>query len=308
MNVFFDIANFKPSKPVILTPGTFDGVHYGHQKILSHLTEVAKQKNMESVVLTFSPHPRKVLFPSGDSLRLINTTDEKITQLERHGIDNLIVYPFTKAFSRISALEYVRDFLINELKVKTLIIGYDHQFGKNRTGDFNYLKEISPLYEFEVEEIPAQDINDIKISSTKIRNAILSGEVDTANEYLGYTFTLSGEVIKGKQIGASIGVPTANIEVTDEDKIIPGIGAYAVHVIIEGKQYGGMLNIGKNPTISNENEKSIEVNIFDFSQDLYGKTIQVNFLKKLRDEVKFEGIDALKAQLSADKLLALQFV
>lgn len=308
MKVFYDIAQFNPSKPVVLTPGTFDGVHFGHKKILSRLTDVAQKQDMESVVLTFSPHPRKVLFPDDDSLRLINTLDEKVEQLGKLGIDNIIVYPFTKKFSRITALEYVRDFLVNELKVSKLIIGYDHQFGKNREGDFEYLKELSVLYDFSVEEIPAQDIDDIKISSTKIRRAITNGSIDLANLYLGYEFPLVGKVVEGRKLGNTIGFPTANIEVLDENKIIPSEGAYAVRVSYNGSQYGGMLNIGKNPTVSNSEKLSIEVNLFDFHQEIYGEEVKISFIRKLRDEMKFNSIEELKEQLEQDRLLALQYV
>lgn len=308
MKVFYNINEFKPSKPVVLTPGTFDGVHFGHRKILTRLKDVAKQEKMESVVLTFSPHPRKVLFPDDDSLRLINSLDEKIKQLGELGIDNLIVYPFTLKFSRISALEYVRDFLVNELKTSRLIIGYDHQFGKNREGNFDYLNELSQLYDFDVEEIPAQDIDDIKISSTKIRRAIMNGSIDLANLYLGYEFPLVGKVVKGRELGNTIGFPTANIKVIDEHKIIPSQGAYAVRVMYQEKVYGGMLNIGKNPTVKISGDLSIEVNLFDFHGDLYGETITIHFIRKLRDEIKFSSLDELKEQLTQDKLLAMQFI
>jgi len=306
--IHYNTASFNPKKPVILTPGTFDGVHFGHQKILKILTDTAKEKNMESVVLTFSPHPRKVLFPDGKPLFLINTLDEKIEQLKKHGVDHLIIYPFTLDFSRISALEYVRDFLLNELKVSKLVIGYDHQFGRNREGDFNYLKELSPLYEFEIEEISAQDINEVNISSTKIRKAILNGDIETANEYLGYQFSITGDVVEGKKLGNTIGFPTANIQPTSNDKIIPKNGAYAVSVTVDSKQYGGMLNIGHNPTVSSDQTQHIEVNIFDFNQNIYGTDITVYFIKRLRDEKKFESVDELKQQLADDALLAKQFV
>lgn len=305
MKVFRNINDFKPQKKVILTPGTFDGVHFGHQKILARLKDIAKKENYETVVLTFSPHPRKIIFPNDESLRLLNTMEEKIAQLEKNGIDNLIIYPFSKKFSRIPALEYVRDFLINELKVNTLVIGYDHQFGKNREGNFEYLKELSELYGFKVEEIPAQDLNDINVSSTKIRNALLDGDIDTANTFLGYNFSLTGIVTQGKKIGNTIGFPTANILIEDEDKIIPKEGAYAVFVYYNNIKHQGMLNIGTNPTISDKNNSSIEVNIFDFDEDIYNKKITVEFVDKLRDGIKFGSIELLKTQLNKDKIYAL---
>lgn len=305
MKVFRNIQDFNPQKKVVLTPGTFDGVHVGHQKILSRLKDIAAKEYYETVVLTFSPHPRKIIFPNDDSLKLLNTMDEKIAQLEKNGIDNLIIYPFSKKFSRIPALEYVRDFLVNQLKVSKLVIGYDHQFGKNREGNFEYLKELSELYDFTVEEIPAQDLNDVKISSTKIRKAILEGDFDTANTFLGYNFSLTGTVTQGKKIGSSIGFPTANITVLDKDKIIPNEGAYAVYVYLNGNRHKGMLNIGNNPTISNENQTTIEVNIFDFDTDIYNQEITIEFATKLREVTKFNSIEELKTQLNKDKALSL---
>ena len=308
MKVYQNITEYSPKKKVFLTVGTFDGIHFGHQKIIESLNKMAKEENGESVILTFSPHPRLVLFPENNNLKLINTLDEKIERLEGSGIDHLIIYPFTKNFSRISALEYVRDFLVKELKVSTLIIGYDHQFGRNREGNFEYLKELSELYGFEVKEISAQDINDINVSSTKIRNAIELGDIPLANEYLGYSFPLKGKVIEGKKIGNTIGFPTANLLIEDETKIIPKPGAYAVHVIVEGNRYKGMLNIGKNPTIDESEQEKIEVNLFDFDGNLYQKTIKIEFIERLRDEVKFKSLDSLKNQLRLDKTNTLKIL
>ena len=272
MKIYRNIADFKPEKKVFLTVGTFDGIHFGHQKIIDSLKSLANEEDGESVMLTFSPHPRLVLFPENNNLKLINTLDEKINRLESSGIDHLIIYPFTKDFSRISALEYVRDFLVKEIKVSTLIIGYDHQFGRNREGNFEYLKELSELYGFDVKEISAQDINDINVSSTKIRKAIELGDIPLANEYLGYTFPLIGKVIKGKKLGNTIGFPTANLLIEDKTKIIPKPGAYVVYVEVDGNRYKAMLNIGKNPTIDESEQEKIEVNLFDFDGNLYQKT------------------------------------
>lgn len=269
---------------------------------------MAEEQNGESVILTFSPHPRLVLFSENTDLKLINTLEEKIERLENSGIDHLIIYPFTKDFSRISALEYVRDFLVKELKVSTLVIGYDHQFGRNREGNFEYLKDLSELYEFEVKEISAQDINDINVSSTKIRKSIESGNIPLVNEYLGYPFPLKGRVKEGKKIGKTIGFPTANIIIEEYTKIIPKTGAYAVYVITDGKRYKGMLNIGKNPTVDDDDQEKIEVNIFDFDSDLYDKSIQIEFIERLRDEVKFKNLDALKNQLRLDKTNSLKIL
>ena len=308
MKIYRNIANFKPEKKVFLTVGTFDGIHFGHQKIIDSLKSLANEEDGESVMLTFSPHPRLVLFPENNNLKLINTLDEKINRLESSGIDHLIIYPFTKDFSRISALEYVRDFLVKEIKVSTLIIGYDHQFGRNREGNFEYLKELSELYGFDVKEISAQDINDINVSSTKIRKAIELGDIPLANEYLGYTFPLIGKVIEGKKLGNTIGFPTANLLIEDKTKIIPKPGAYVVYVEVDGNRYKAMLNIGKNPTIDESEQEKIEVNLFDFDGNLYQKTIKVEFIERLRDEVKFDSLDALKNQLRLDKANSLKIL
>lgn len=291
-----------------MTVGTFDGIHFGHQKIIDSLKSLANEEDGESVMLTFSPHPRLVLFPENNNLKLINTLDEKINRLESSGIDHLIIYPFTKDFSRISALEYVRDFLVKEIKVSNLIIGYDHQFGRNREGNFEYLKELSELYGFDVKEISAQDINDINVSSTKIRKAIELGDIPLANEYLGYTFPLIGKVIEGKKLGNTIGFPTANLLIEDKTKIIPKPGAYVVYVEVDGNRYKAMLNIGKNPTIEESEQEKIEVNLFDFDGNLYQKTIKVEFIERLRDEVKFDSLDALKNQLRLDKANSLKIL
>ncbi|MEN8811380.1 MAG: bifunctional riboflavin kinase/FAD synthetase [Flavobacteriales bacterium] len=301
MKIYRNITDFNPTKKVFLTVGTFDGIHFGHQKLIESLNKKAHAAGGESVMLTFAPHPRLVLFPEKNSLKLINTLEEKIERLEKSGIDHLIIYPFTKEFSRISAIEYVRDFLVKELKVSTLIIGYDHQFGRNREGNFNYLKELSDLYQFEVEEISAQDINEINVSSTKIRNAILIGNIYLANEYLGYSFSLTGEVIEGKRIGHTIGFPTANLYIEDAQKIIPMNGAYAAWAKVGESWYKAMLNIGTNPTVNSMDNVSVEVHLLNFSEDIYGREITLKFVKRLRSEVKFEGLDQLKNQLRLDK-------
>ena len=305
MKIYTNITDFNPQKKVVLTTGTFDGLHIGHQKILKKVKQVSKLKNAESVVLTFSPHPRKIIFPDDNSLRLINSLDEKILRFEKSGIENLIIYPFTKEFSRISALEYVRDFLVKELKITTLIIGYDHQFGKNREGNFEYLKDICELYGFEIIEISAQDIKDVNISSTKIRKAIQEGNFKLANEYLGYNFPLTGIVVEGKKIGKTIGVPTANLFIEDENKIIPKNGVYAVHVFYNNTQYKGVMNIGNNPTVSSENKNSLEVYIFDFDKNIYGEHITIEFIERIREEQKFNSIEDLKSQINRDKKNAL---
>lgn len=301
---YFNLKN----KTIVLTPGTFDGVHIGHQKIISRVKELADKFNGESVLLTFNPHPRHVLFPDDNKPKFITTIDEKIEQLEKHGVDHLIIYPFTKEFSRFTATQYVRDLLVNEIGVNKLVIGYDHQFGKNREGNFESLMELSHLYGFEVEEIPAQDIDDVKVSSTKIRNALAAGEINVANDYLGYNFSFSGLVVKGKQLGRAIGFPTANIQVQNKYKILPGKGAYAVFVYINGNKKDGMLNVGNNPTTDNSNEIKLEVNIFNFADDLYEKEIRIEIISKIRNEIKFDSLDNLKEQLRLDKIKTLNIL
>ncbi len=301
MKVYTNINDFIGVKNPIVTTGTFDGVHLGHQKIIKRLKDLAKEETGETVLLTFYPHPRMVLFPDDNELQLINTQAEKIELLEHYGIDHLIIYPFTKEFSRLSSVEFVRNILVNTIKTKRLVIGYNHHFGRNREGSFEHLKEYGPLYGFEVEEIPAKDIDSIEISSTKIRNALLSGDVTTANTYLGHDFSISGKVIQGKQLGRTIGYPTANIQLQDKYKIVPADGVYAVKVKHNDKLYNGMLNIGNNPTIEGKG-RSIEVNIFNFNMDIYNQDATIYFIERLRNEIKFNGLDELTKQLALDKI------
>jgi riboflavin kinase/FMN adenylyltransferase len=300
MKVYTNIDDFKDVKNPIVTTGTFDGVHLGHQKIISRLKDVAKEEDGSTVLLTFSPHPRMVLFPDDNELKLLNTLPEKIELLEKYGVDHLIVYPFTKEFSRFTSIEFVRNILVNSIQTKRLVIGYNHHFGRNREGSFEHLKEYGPLYGFQVEEIPAKDIDHIQISSTKIRNALLIGDVKTATTYLGHIYSLTGTVVKGKQLGRTLGYPTANLQVADTYKLIPGDGVYAVKIKHRNVFYGGMLNIGNNPTVEGKN-RSIEVNIFDFDKDIYGDEATIYFIERLRDEVKFNNLEELKEQLAKDK-------
>lgn len=286
----------------VLTIGTFDGVHLGHQKILKRLKAEAEKIGGESVLFTFFPHPRTVLFPENHGLKLIQTHEEKIEKLERFGLDNSIVYPFTTDFSNLTATEFVRDFLVGLLHVKKLVIGYDHQFGKNREGTIEFLKKISKEYNFEVIEIPAQEIDEVNISSTRIRKAIEAGQIEIANSYLGEPFELKGSVIHGNQMGRKIGFPTANIRLNSDLKIIPGNGVYAVEVeLSDDTIYKGMMNIGTRPTLTDTKSLSIEVNIFDFSGDLYDSEIVVRLLSRVRDEQKFNSVDELINQLQQDE-------
>jgi riboflavin kinase/FMN adenylyltransferase len=286
----------------VLTIGTFDGVHIGHQKIIQQLNREAEAIGGESVLFTFYPHPRMVLYPDSHGLRLIQTQVEKMEKLRRMGLQNVIVHPFTKEFSRLTAVEFVRNYLVNRLKVKKLVIGYDHQFGKNREGSIDFLKEVAPVYGFEVQEIGAQEINEVDISSTKIRNAVLAGDMNLAKSYLGEPFELHGKVIKGNALGRSIGFPTANLDIESDIKLIPKLGVYAVNVVLSnGSIKEGMMNIGIRPTIANHDDLSIEVNLFDFDGDLYDQYITVQLLSRFRDEMKFDSIPDLMEQLNHDK-------
>lgn len=307
MKVYTNIDDFKDVKNPIVTTGTFDGVHLGHQKIISRLKDVAQKHQGETVLLTFYPHPRMVLFPEDNELKLLNTQQEKIQLLEKYGVDHLIIYPFTKEFSRLTSVEFVRNILINSIHTKKLIIGYNHHFGRNREGSFEHLKEFGPIYGFDVEEIPAKDIDSIEVSSTKIRKALLLGDVETANSYLGHSYSARGKVVHGNELGRTIGYPTANVFIGDKYKLIPADGVYAVKVEVKGKLYGGMLNIGNNPTIAGKG-RSIEVNIFDFNETIYGEDATIFFIKRLRDELKFAGLDELKNALAIDKQNALKIL
>ncbi|MGB0892539.1 MAG: bifunctional riboflavin kinase/FAD synthetase, partial [Flavobacteriaceae bacterium] len=290
----------------IVTIGTFDGVHIGHQKIIKKLVEEAQTSGKKSVLLTFFPHPRMVL-QKDTSIKLINTIDERAKHLEKLGLDYLIIHPFSKEFSRLTALDFVRDVLVNQLNTSKLISGYDHHFGKNREGNIEQLTEYSHMYEFTVEEIPAQDIDEVSVSSTKVRKALLGGELKTANKYLGYNFSITGKVVNGKQLGGEIGFPTANIDVSEEYKLIPKMGVYVVKSIIDENTVFGMMNIGNRPTVDGDYQ-TIEVHFFDFNQDLYSKELTIELLYFLREEQKFDSINDLTNQLHKDKESSLNYL
>ena len=300
MKRFNNINEFNCKKSTIITIGTFDGVHLGHQKILKKLNIEAENNGLESSVLTFFPHPRTVLNPNS-SLKLINTIEERISLFKKSKIDNLIVHPFTKEFSELDSEDYVKNILVDQLKAKIVLIGYDHKFGKNRTADINNLKEYGIKYNFEVIEIKAEEINDIAISSTKIRNSIKEGDIQLTNSYLGYEFSFFGKVVKGNSIGKTLGFPTANIKIGTDLKLIPKNGVYLISTIINQKIIFGMMNIGIKPT-TNENIKSIEVNLFDFNQDLYDTNITIYIKQFLREEIKFDSLNELKLQIEKDKI------
>jgi riboflavin kinase/FMN adenylyltransferase len=300
MKRFNNINEFNCKKSTIITIGTFDGVHLGHQKILKKLNIEAENNGLESSVLTFFPHPRTVLNPNS-SLKLINTIEERISLFKKSKIDNLIVHPFTKEFSELDSEDYVKNILVDQLKAKIVLIGYDHKFGKNRTADINNLKEYGIKYNFEVIEIKAEEINDIAISSTKIRNSIEEGDIQLTNSYLGYEFSFFGKVVKGNSIGKTLGFPTANIKIGTDLKLIPKNGVYLISTIMNQKIIFGMMNIGIKPT-TNENTKSIEVNLFDFNQDLYDTNITIYIKQFLREEIKFDSLNELKLQIEKDKI------
>ena len=297
MKVYYSLQDFTPVSNAVVTTGTFDGVHIGHRKILAQLNQAAKNVNGESVLLTFFPHPRMVLYPDDSDLRLLNTINERIEMLEKTGIDHLIIHPFSKEFSRLSSTEFVGDILVNQLNVSTLVIGYDHHFGRNREGSHQHLEELAPLYDFKVEEISAQEIQQVNISSTKIRSSLLNGEIYAANQFLGYNYVIKGTVVNGEKTGRKIGFPTANLEIKEWYKLIPSNGVYAVKIKIEGTVFDGMLNIGSRPTLNSNEKETIEVNIFNFDKDIYKKEIEIEFYERVRDEQKFENITKLQQQL-----------
>jgi riboflavin kinase/FMN adenylyltransferase len=290
----------------VVTIGTFDGVHVGHKKIIKRLVQIAEKENLQAIVLTFFPHPRMVV-QKDTTIKMLNTIDEKNNLMETEGVDHLVVKKFTKEFSRLSAQDYVRDILVDTLHVKHIIIGYDHHFGRNRTANINDLKAFGELYGFKVTEISAQEIDEVTVSSTKIRKALLDGDIKTANTFLGYNFMLTGIVIKGKGLGKQLKFPTANISIKESYKLIPKNGVYVVKAKIEDAVVFGMMNIGTNPTV-NGKVQSIEVHFFDFSKDIYGLQLEVEILERLRDEQKFGSLDDLKDQLAKDLINSKQFL
>ncbi len=303
MKIHYGLNNNLNIPNPIVTTGTFDGVHIGHRKIIERLKSLAVENNGETVVITFEPHPRLVLFPDDSGLVLLSTMDEKQELLRKAGIDHLIIIPFTKEFSRFSSNEWI-NMLVENLFLHTLVIGYDHHFGRNREGSIEQLKQFSKELEFNLEEIPAQDIDDIRVSSTKIRQALKEGDIKSANIFLQYPYSFTGTVVEGDKRGRTIGYPTANLKIADPLKLVPADGVYAVNVWVDNKMFPGMLNIGLRPTVD-EKKHTIEVHIFNLEQDLYGKLITLQLMTKIRNEKKFESIDALKSQLDNDAMLAM---
>ncbi len=301
MKIYNNFSDFIKVPNAIVTIGTFDGVHLGHQAILKDMVKTAKDIGGETVVITFYPHPRQVLNINAANLRFITTQDEKLQLLEKSGIDNVIVVNFTKEFSRVSSEDFIRDYIIEHINPVKLVIGYDHHFGNNRMGDFNLLSEMQNKYNFQVQRIEAHDVENIAVSSTKIRHSLQQGDIERANALLGYQFSYIGKVVSGNKIGREIGYRTANIEVEREFRLIETSGVYATYVDYEGKEYKSMTYIGKKPTVNNDEVENIEVHLFDFAGDLYDKEIKVRFVKRVRGEQKFESLDALKRQIQIDE-------
>lgn len=307
MKIYNNLKEFEPLEYAVVTSGTFDGVHIGHKKIIDRVNKITDNSKGESVIITFWPHPRLVLYPEEKDLKLLTTFEEKASMLRELGIDHLIKIKFTKEFSRTTSEEFIKNILVKKIGTKKLVIGYDHRFGRNREGSFENLKKDAPKYGFEVEEIPRQDIDDVAVSSTKIRKSLLKGDIKTGNEYLGRPYLITGEVVSGNKIGRSMGFPTANIKVSNRNKLIPADGIYAVKVFVEEKEYKGMLYIGNRPTL-NVSDKTIEVNIFDFNEEIYDKSISIYFYEQIRDDVKFNSLEELRLQLKKDRETVTQLL
>ncbi len=306
LKIYKDLSEYSSNKRSILTLGTFDGVHLGHLSILEKIISESKKEDLESVVLTFFPHPRMILQKDAD-IKLLNTIDEKAQLLEKIGIDHLIIHPFSQEFSRLSAEEFVKEILVEKLNIQKIIIGYDHRFGRNRTATIDDLIEFGKTYNFEVEQISAEEINEVTISSTKIRNALKDGDVLLANKFLGYNYSLNGNVIDGKKLGRTLGFPTANLKINEDYKLIPKDGVYIISSVINNETVFGMMNIGKNPTFL-EKDFSLEAHFFNLNKDLYNKNLTIYFIKRIRDEIKFESIEELKTQIEKDKEFSLSFL
>lgn len=301
MKVFYSSEEYIAGKNAAVTIGVFDGVHLGHKTILGRVKECAAANGGESVVVTFHPHPHRVLYPEDDGRRILQTLDEKIEALAAYGINKLLVVPFTREFSRISSDEFIEELLVKTINAKYIIIGYDHRFGKNRTGGLEDLRQAAAFFRFTVEEIPAFQIDDANISSTKIRVALREGNMSIVQKYLGYPYTLTGKVVEGKRLGRTLGFPTANLSI-DPEKLVPAVGIYLVRAQTQNPKgvYPALLSIGYNPTVSETEALSVEAYLLNFSGDLYGQSLRVELLEYLRDEIKFDSLDALVEQIKKD--------
>jgi riboflavin kinase/FMN adenylyltransferase len=305
LKIFHSINDFQITKKTILTLGTFDGVHIGHKKILQKLTQNTPNEEYESVVLTFFPHPRMVL-QEDSNIKLLNTIKEKQDLLDEIGIENLVIHPFDETFSQLTAEEFVKTVLVEKFHIQKIIIGHDHRFGRNRTANIDHLIDFGKQYGFDVSQISVQELNEISVSSTKIRNAILDGNIQLANDYLGYSYFITGTVITGKQLGRTIGFPTANIKIEEKYKLIPQNGVYLVQASINSQIINGMMNIGTNPTVGGQ-EQSIEIHFLDFDADIYNQELKVSILQRIRDEKKFNSLQDLQEQLQKDKVIAKEY-
>lgn len=303
MKIFHGIESINKISNAIVTSGTFDGVHIGHRKIISRINQLAKSNHGESVVITFDPHPRTIIFPDDNGLKLLTTLEEKIELLEKAGVQNLIIINFTKDFSRTSSQDWIERIIFNKIGVHTLVIGYDHHFGRNREGNIIELRNLAQKLGFYIEEIPAQDIDDIKVSSTKIRNALQEGNITLATQFLTYPYMFYGKVVAGDKLGRTIGFPTANLAIDNKLKLVPADGVYAINISLHDKIYKGMLNIGVRPTIDGK-IKTIEANIFNFNDTIYNENLKIELIQKIRNEKKFESIEELKIQLEEDAKIA----
>ncbi len=306
MKVHHSISAYENERASVVTIGTFDGVHIGHKEIIKKLTSEAKKTHLDSIILTFFPHPRMVLQKESD-IKLLNTIDERISILSETNLDHLIIHPFTHQFSRLTALEFVRDILVNKLHAKKIIIGYDHRFGRNRNADINDLREFGKTYHFDVEEISAQELNDVAVSSTKVRKALEKGDLEKANRYLGYPYMLNGSIVKGRGLGKQMNYPTANLQVDQPYKLIPKNGVYIVQSVIDGEETFGLMSIGTNPTVGGS-KRTIETYFLDIDKDLYGKKLQIELLAKIREEEKFDSIESLQSAIKNDEIFARKYI
>lgn len=308
MKIYNSVNDFAPVKNAVVTIGTFDGVHLGHRKLIKKVCEIADSIGGETIVLTFFPHPRMVLYPDEHGLELLNTIDEKKQLLEEVGVDHLIIHPFDRNFSELSSVDFVKEILVDKIRTKKLVIGYDHHFGKKREGNFDDLVRMAPIFDFEVEKIEEEDVNDIAVSSTQVRNSLKSGDIKTAISYLGRPYTLTGKVVHGKQIGRTIGFPTANLHIPENYKLIPAEGVYVVKVEVSNEFYYGMLSIGRRPTLEQNGRLSVEVYIMDFNRDIYDEEITLHLLEWIRGDIKFDGIEALKQQIEKDRIFTQNYI